>query len=246
MPRIPPGPLQVNQHMAAAEKQPIRILIVDDHKLMRQGLCLLFKNKSDLQVVGEAGTAQEALALAGVEQPDIILLDLDLGSCSSLDFLPELRSSAPDSRIIILTGVRDTELHKRAVLLGAVGLVMKDHAADVLVRAIDRVHSGEAWLNHSMTASLINHLSRSHHQDENTAKIASLTTREREIIANVCQGYKNAQIAARLFISEATVRNHLTSILGKLGLTDRFELALYSYHHGLACPPESRQARKIS
>ena len=235
----------VNWYMSEGKLQPIRILIVHDHKLMRQGLCMLIENRADMRVVGEAGANQEALALAGREKPDIILLDLDLGG-SSLDLLPELRKRAAAARILILTGVRDADLQKRAVLLGALGVVMKDQAAEVLLRAIERVHSGEAWLNHSMTASVITQLSRQPRQDEDAAKIDSLTGREREIISIVCRGLKNSQVAARLFISEATVRNHLTSILNKLGLSDRFELALYSYHHGLARPPESSKAEKTS
>ena len=239
-------PADDSQHMSEDARQSIRVLIVDDHMLMRQGLCMLLEHRTNVQVVGETGMRQEALTLAGRHQPDIILLDLDLGSCSGLDLLPDLRAAAANARIIILTGVEDAELHQRAVLLGAMGLVMKDQPSHVLLRAIERVHAGEAWLNHSMTASVIGHLTRPRRQDENAAKIASLTPREREIISVVCQGFKNPQIAARLFISEATVRNHVTSILSKLGLSDRFELALYSYHHGLAAPPASQQAKKIS
>ncbi len=207
---------------------------------------MLLGSRTGMQIVGEAGTAKEALVLAGLEQPDIILTELVLGGGSSLDFLPDLRQTAPAARILVLTGVRDTELHKRAVFLGALGLVMKDQTVDVLLRAIERVHSGEAWLNHTMTANVIAHLSRPRRHNEEEAKIASLTEREREIVCIACQGYKNAQIAARLFISEATVRNHITSILSKLGLSDRFELAIYSYRHGLARPPEMLPLEKTS
>jgi two-component system, NarL family, nitrate/nitrite response regulator NarL len=226
--------------MSNGELPPIRILIVHDHKLMRQGLCVLIENRADMRVIGEVGTRKEALTLAGQDQPDIILLDLELGGGSSLDFLPELHKMAEDARILILTGVQDAELHRRAVLIGALGLVMKDQAAEVLLRAIEKVHAGEAWLNHSMTASVITQLSHPRRQDEDAAKIATLTCREREIISVVSEGLKSKQIAEKLYISEATVRNHLTSILSKLGLSDRFELALYAYRHSLAHPPRAQ------
>jgi len=232
--------------MSEGKSQPIRILIIHDHKLIRQGLCMLIERRADMRVVGEAGVNREALALAGREKPDIILMDLDFGGVGSLDLLPELRKTVASARILILTGVRDTDSHKQAVLLGALGVVMKDQSAEVLLRAIERVHSGEAWLNHSMAASVITQLSRQPRLDEDAAKIASLTGREREIISIVCRGLKNSQVATQLFISEATVRNHLTSILNKLVLSDRFELALYSYNHGLARPPDFGKAEQAS
>lgn len=215
--------------------KPIRILIIDDHKLMRQGLCMLIENRSDLAVVGEAANRKESLAVAEREQPDIILLDLDLGGSNSLEFLRELRKSAQKARVIILTGVRDPSLHKRALLMGAMGLVMKDQAAEVLLKAIERVHAGEAWVDHAMTATLLRQPALARRQE---ATGVELTGRELEIVSLACEGLKNAQIAARLFIREATVRNHLTSILAKLQLADRFELALYCYRHGLARPPQ--------
>ncbi len=208
-------------------------MIIDDHKLMRQGLRMLIENRSDMAVVGEAANRKESLEVTRREQPDVILLDLDLGGVNSLEFLRELCASAPKARVLILTGVRDASLHKRAMLMGAVGLVMKNVAAETLLLAIERVHAGEAWLDHTMTANLIHHPARRY-----TGKGAELTEREREIMSLTCEGLRNPQIAAQLFISEATVRNHITSILSKLELTDRFELALYCYRHGLARPPQ--------
>jgi len=213
----------------------IRILVVDDHKLVRQGLRMVIENRPDMAVVGEAGNRKEALEATAKEQPDIILLDLDLGGETSLDLLRELGKSAKQARVIILTGVRDPSLHKRALLMGAMGLVMKDHAAEVLLKAIERVHAGEAWVDHAMTASLLRQPALARRQE---GKGVELTGRELEIVSLASAGLKNAQIAARLFISEATVRNHLTSVLAKLQLADRFELALYCYRHGLARPPE--------
>jgi DNA-binding NarL/FixJ family response regulator len=121
------------------------------------------------------------------------------------------------------------------------GLVLKDKATEVLIKAIERVHAGEVWLDRSLTASVLSELSLAETRKSNPEadKVATLTGREREIVELVSQGLKNKQIAERLFISEATVRNHLTSILSKLDLSDRFELALYAYRHHLAKPPVS-------
>jgi len=220
--------------------QRIRILMVDDHKVVRQGLRMFIEQRPDMLVVGEAGNCNEALSLAGREQPDIILLELDLSGNSSLNFLEELISASGGARVIVLTGVRDPDAHFQAVRLGALGVIMKDQSADMLLRAIERVHAGEAWLDHKMTASVIAQFSRSRRFNDEAAKIDSLTVREREIVTVVSEGLKNRQIAERLFISEATVRNHLTTILSKLGLSDRFELAIYSYRHGLADPPRQQ------
>jgi two-component system, NarL family, nitrate/nitrite response regulator NarL len=228
------------------QSQRIRILMVDDHKVVRQGLRMFIEKRSDMLVVGEAGNGNEALSLAGREQPDIILLELDLGGSSSLGFLEEMISVSGGARVIVLTGVRDPDAHFQAVGLGALGVMMKDQSADMLLRAIERVHAGEAWLDHKTTANVIAQLSRPRRLNDEAAKIDSLTVREREIVTVVSEGLKNRQIAERLFISEATVRNHLTTILSKLGLSDRFELAIYSYRHGLADPPRqySHQADK--
>jgi DNA-binding NarL/FixJ family response regulator len=207
---------------------------------MRAGLRMLIENHDGMIVVGEAGTRAEGLAIATREQPDIVLLDLDMGAESGLDFMPHLLAAAPNARVVILTGLRDTEAHRRAVHLGAIGLVFKEKAAEVLIKAIEKVHGGEVWLDRALTASVLSEMSHAdgrERADPDIHKISFLTEREREVVGLVCEGLKNKQIGDRLFISEATVRNHLTSILSKLGLSDRFELALYAYRHHLAKPP---------
>jgi DNA-binding NarL/FixJ family response regulator len=226
--------------MPDSAAEAIRILIIDDHVIVRAGLRMLIGSHEGMIVVGEAGTRIDALAIAAHEQPDIILLDLDMGNESGLDFLRELLATAAKARVVVLTGVREPEAHRRAVHLGAMGLVFKDKAAEVLIKAIEKVHAGEVWLDRSLTASVLSemsHADESKTPDPDADKIASLTGREREILGLVCEGLKNKQIGDRLFISEATVRNHLTSILSKLELSDRFELALYSYRQHLAKPP---------
>ncbi len=218
----------------------IRILLVDDHTIVRSGLRMLIRSEPGLEVVGEADGRASALDSAARLQPDIILLDLDLGGRSSLDFLPDLLASVPQGRVILLTGTRNPDEHVRAVRLGAMGVVLKEQAADVLVQAIQKVHAGEAWLDPTLTARLLTGMAPGRgakQADPEAIKIAALTDREREVIALICEGLQNKNIGLRLFISETTVRHHLTSIFSKLGVENRLELVIYAYRHGLAQPP---------
>jgi two-component system, NarL family, nitrate/nitrite response regulator NarL len=223
----------------AAESKPIRVLLVDDHAVLRSGLRLLIESQPGQEVVGEAGNRTDALAAVEREQPDVILLDLALPGTDGLDLLPELLAAAKEARVLILTGVLDPEAHTRAMRLGAVGVVLKEKAPEVLIKAIEKVHEGEIWLDRSMVANVFGARPRageSRQRDPEAMKIATLTEREREIIALVGEGLRNKQVADRLFISEGTVRNHLTTIFGKLEVSDRFELMIFAYRHGLAKP----------
>ena len=213
----------------------IRIALVDDHVVVRSGLRLLVESRSGWSVVAEASGTDEAVSAAAREQPDVILLDLDLGTGSGLDCLPRLREVAPAARVLILTGLRDTELHQQAVRLGAAGVVAKDMAADSLLKAIERVHAGETWLDRRTTASLLAELARGKPQpkDPDAARIATLTPRERELVSLIAEGLRNQQIADRLHISEATVRHHLSSIFAKLEVSDRVGLTIYAFRHDL-------------
>jgi DNA-binding NarL/FixJ family response regulator len=220
-------------------KAPIRILLVDDHAVVRTALRMVIQNQPGMVMAGEAGTSSEALDLAARERPDIVLLDVDLGGENGLDIIPELLSACA-CRVIVLTGVRDPEVHYRAVKLGAVGLVQKERAVDVLIDAIQKVHEGQAWLDPSLTARVLSEVSsagKSKKADPEEMKIASLTDREREVLTLISEGLKNKEIADRLFISEWTVRHHITSIFSKLEVSDRVELILYAYRRGLATPP---------
>jgi DNA-binding NarL/FixJ family response regulator len=225
--------------MSEQQSAPIRILIVDDHAVMRAGLRAMLENQPHMHVVGEAADRATTIAIAAAEQPDIILLDLDLGDDNGFDLLPELLNIAPEAHVIVLTGLRDPEAHRRAVLLGAMGLVLKEKAFDTVLKAIEKVHAGEVWLDRAMIASILNiraHGASTREENSVTAQIATLTDREREVIQLIGQGLRNKAIAERLVISEATVRNHLTSIFSKLEVNDRFELVVYAYRHHLAEP----------
>lgn len=216
---------------------PIRVLIVDDHAIVRAGLCMLLKSRPGITVVGEAADCAAAVVAAAREQPDIVLLDLDLSGALAFDCLADLRAAAPAARELLLTGTNDSELHQLAVQRGVAGLVLKQHATESLLKAIEKVHAGEVWFERNLMARAITRAREPAKCDPEAAKIAVLTKREREVIALICEGLKNQEISDRLFISEATVRHHLTSIFGKLQLSDRLGLAIFAFRHRLTKPP---------
>ena len=216
-----------------------RILLVDDHPVVREGLRTFVATRADFQVVADAATADEALALVQAHQPDVILLDLDLNGASGLDLLPAMLQAAPAARALVLTGIRDVKVHQEALARGARGLLLKDQAAAMLLKAIEKVQQGEYWFERAVLGRVLDRVIAPEvpPADSDAGRIASLTAREREIIALVGKGLKNQQIADRLFVSEKTVRNHLTTIFAKLNVGDRFELAIFAYRHGLAQVP---------
>lgn len=218
----------------------IRVMIVDDHAIVRAGLRMLIESRPGLSIVAEAERSSEVLNLAELTQPDIILLDLDLGGNNGLDLIPELIGRAPQARLILLTGIRDESVHRHGVRMGAMGLVPKEHAPEMLLKAIEKVHEGEVWLDRSMTANVLADLARARELQEvssEEAKIASLTERELEVIGLIAEGLPNKEIADRLSISDSTVRHHLTSIYSKLEAPGRLELVIYAFRHGLADLP---------
>lgn len=222
----------------ATAKNIIRILMVEDHLVVRAGLRMLIENSPRMEVVGMVGNRSEALAMAAAKIPDLILLDLDLGKENGLEFLADLHKAARNARVLVLTGVQDIEAHRQAARLGAMGVVLKEHAPEVLIKAIEKVHSGEAWLDRSTMARMLHEMTQAETEvDPETAKIASLSEREREVIKLIAEGLKNKQIAERLFICETTVTHHLSAIFSKLDVSDRLELAIYAFSHKLAKMP---------
>ena len=219
-------------------ERPITVMIVDDHVVIRSGLRMLIEHDQQMRVVAMAGNQAEALERAAKETPDVIVLDLLLGDEDALAFLPELCEASPTSRVLVLTGVQNPDAHRRAIRRGAMGIVLKEHAADQLLKAIEKVNKGEVWIERSMMGSMIQELSKPPMVDPELAKIESLTEREREVIALVGEGLKNKQVGERLFISETTVTHHLSSVFSKLEVSDRLELIIYAFRHGLAKMPK--------
>jgi DNA-binding NarL/FixJ family response regulator len=217
------------------ESSSVRILLVDDHAMFREGVKLLLQRDSHLEVVGEASNPEQALELAARAHPEIVLLDIDLAGHDGLDMIESLHATSPGSDIIVLTGVRDEGLQTRALRSGAKGFVQKDQHGDLVLRAIQKVRDGEIWFDRGTIGAAVTRLMSGDTEDQ--GPLGTLTPRERDITRLVGEGLKNDAIAQRLFISEKTVRNHLTVIFDKVGVRDRLHLAIYAYRRGLAKLP---------
>lgn len=231
----------------SASPDNIRVLVVDDHKIIRDGLRDLIESRRGMSVVGDAGNRADALRLAARERPDVVVLDLDLGDEGGLSLIPELLGLSEDLNVIVLTGLRDAEQRDRAMELGAKGMVLKEEGASELLGAIEKVcRTGEYWLEPGAARRLLGRRAARAAEQPNpeVARIATLTAREREIIALVGEGLENKEIAERLrpVVAEATVRNNLTTIYSKLDIQGgRLGLLVYAYKHGLVSPtPDTR------
>ena len=212
----------------------INVIIIDDHSIVREGIRMIIENDNELKVVGETDNMPEAISIISREKPDIVLLDLDLDRVLSLDSISEIFIASENSKVLILTGVIDEELHKRAILNGARGIILKHQAVTVLLKAIKKVHQGEAWIDRALTSRLLDEANKTAHLSrEEDKKINLLTQRESEIIKLITEGLVNKEIAKRMNVVEKTVRNHLTIIYSKLEVTSRLELAIYASRHGL-------------
>ncbi len=225
--------------IAVSDVRPIRVLIVGNERVMRAALRALIDGQPGTHVIGEVEGLDTALAVIMSEQPDVTLVDPDHNG--GADVLADLiRAAATKTRMILLTGSPDSTPVADALGNGAVGLVLKQQAPEVLIKAIGKVHDGELWLDRSVAARVLTELSRAGHgdrSDPDLAKAESLTKRERQVVTLVSQGLRNTQVAERLGISEVTVRNHLTSIFRKLEVTNRFELVIHAFRCGLASLP---------
>lgn len=216
-------------------------MLVDDHRTVLWGLTKLIDGeKPRMEVVGTATNCTEAIDLADRTGPDVIVLDIDLGKQSGIDAIPAFVGRT-ETRVLVLTGLRDASLHDQAVLAGARGIVLKEDPPETILKAIEKIHEGELWLDRVTTGRIFGELSRTGttpRRDAEKAKRSLLTVRERELIsqlvADPSANYR--KIAERLHITEHTVRNHLTSIYSKLGVINRLELHVYAHRHGLKEP----------
>jgi DNA-binding NarL/FixJ family response regulator len=220
---------------------PIRILLLNKDTIARAGVNLLLGCNPGFKVVGQAGEEEQALQLVSQEQPDIIILHESMENSLGSDFLSDLLAVTRKPRIILVTASRDPKYHMEAIKKGAVGIVVAENHPEVLYKAIEKVYAGEVWLDRTLIANFV--IQKTHGDipaimEPKTARIAMLSQREREIITLIGEGLKNQQIADQLFLSEVTVRHHLTSIFRKLAISDRLELVIYAYQHNLARLPE--------
>lgn len=213
----------------------IRVMLVDDHRSVLWGLEKLINGERPrMQVVAKATTAAGAVQGAEEAKPDVVVLDLDLGGESGCDIIASLINGR-GTRVLVLTGVRDGKMRETSILRGACGVVHKEEPAETLLKAIEKVHQGELWLDRATTARVFVELSRPKEKPGGETALGSLTAREREIVEQLVAdpGSDNRKLAHKLSIGEHTLRNHLSRIYDKLGVPNRLELYVYAQRHGL-------------
>lgn len=215
-------------------ENPIRVLIVDDHFVVRKGVCALLAGTADIAVVGEAGDGRQAVEAANRCAPQVILMDLKLPEFDGVEATRRILAAQPDVAIVILTGTEvETEV-LTAVSAGALGYLAKTSPREDFLEAIRRVSRGEAWLPPRITRQLLAHL-----KPPATERPDPLTDRESEVLALLARGWGNRSIARELSIAEVTVRTHVSHILDKLGVSNRVQATLYALRSGLVQPEPS-------
>jgi two-component system response regulator DevR len=210
-----------------------KVLLVDDHEVVRLGLMTLINDQADMEVVGEAGTAAEALKAVERLRPDVVLMDIRLPGEGGIEATQRITHSFPGSRVVILTSFADDALVVRAIQAGAAGYVLKQVGNQELLRAIQAAAHGQAVLDPTTTQRLLARVRENERRMEQDA-FRELSAREMAILAEVARGRTNAEIGRGLHLSEKTVRNYVSTILQKLHLTNRIELATYAVEHRLS------------
>lgn len=213
------------------QEKPIRVLIADDHPVVRRGLTSLINIRTEMELVGEAVDGVEAVDKARLLKPDVILLDLMMPRKGGLEAIGEIKQENPDARILILTSFADDDKVFPAIKAGALGYLLKDSPPEMLLQAIHDVHRGESSLHPTIARKLIRELNQPPPNLPPTE--APLTRREMEVLRLVARGLSNQEIATELVISEGTVRIHVSNILGKLHLANRTQATLYALQEGL-------------
>jgi DNA-binding NarL/FixJ family response regulator len=209
----------------------IRVLIADDHAVVREGLRAFLALQDDVEVVGEAADGEEAVQAVARLEPDVALVDLVMPRVDGIEAIGRIRAERPQTRVIVLTSFVDEDKMLPAVRAGAVGYLLKDVAPQDLVSAIRTVHAGGTLLHPTVVQELVREVSR-----DGAAAPNPLTAREREVLVLIARGRANKAIAFELGVAEKTVKTHVSNILGKLGLTDRTQAALYAVREGLVEP----------
>jgi DNA-binding NarL/FixJ family response regulator len=231
-------PTEGTQSASAAESnstgsEKIRIAIADDHTIFRDGLRRLLTLEGDFEIVAEAQDGTEVMDILRDKEPDILLLDLKMPGLDGLSLLQRIQTQKIKTKIIVLTASDDEGEYVQAMRYGTSGIVLKQTATELLLKSIRKVYEGEIWLDSKTTAAVMRQFASPSDPGPRERDKPRLSNREREIVALVAQGFKNKEIAERMFISEQTVKNHLHNIFDKLGVSDRLELALYAIHRNI-------------
>ncbi|MCL2424659.1 MAG: response regulator transcription factor [Micrococcales bacterium] len=215
---------------------PIRVILVDDQQLVRAGLTMVVNAQPDMRVVGEAADGEAAVALVSRTPADVVLMDVRMPRLDGIEATAAITADPAAPRIVMLTTYDLDEYLLTAIKAGASGFLLKDAPPDDLVGAIRAVHSGDAVIAPASTRRLIDHVAALSGPDEDPARFAELTDREREVLVLVSRGMSNAEIASTLFLAETTVKTHVGRILTKLGARDRVQAVVIAYEGGLVRP----------
>ncbi len=224
--------------------QVIRILIADDHSVVRAGLRALLERQGHLRVVAEASTGEEAISKAQEYRPDVAVLDIRMPGVSGIEACRKIVETVEGCRVIMLTSYAEDELLFTAIQAGASGYLLKRIGDNDLVQAVERVSRGEGMLDPAMTSSVFAEM-RKANQAQHAAAFADLTAQELSVLALVAEGLTNRQIAVRLYLGEGTVRNYVSSVLAKIGVSNRAEAAAYAVKHNISelIPPSAGKAK---
>jgi DNA-binding NarL/FixJ family response regulator len=222
----------------------IRLLIADGFPVTRAGLRAILASSPDIEIVAEVEDGSEAVNRALELDPDVVIMELRLPKMDGLTVLRTLQTRAPRTKVLLFTGSDSKEDFIEAMKLGCSGILMKSSAPALIIKSIQKVNAGEIWLDSNTTAAVIRQFANPGdvaapllHGNGKPRERAQLSQREREIIVLIAQGYKNKEIAEKMFITEQTVKNHLHNVFDKLGVSDRLELALYAIHNSLHLKP---------
>jgi DNA-binding NarL/FixJ family response regulator len=216
---------------------PIRVLLVDDHAVVRTGLKAFFDMLDDIDVVGEAADGSEGVAMARRLKPDVILMDLLMPNMDGITAIGRIKAEMPETEIVTMTSFIEEEKVTSALEAGASGYVLKDAEADEVAAAVRAAHAGEVHLDPAVARLLAQRLRAKQSAPDDL--VEPLTDREREVLALLAQGLSNKEIGARLFITERTARTYVSNILGKLGLASRTQAALWAVEHKIAESPKA-------
>lgn len=208
----------------------ITVMIADDHILMREGIKQLLDLEADIDVIAQAGDGQEAVEKALEYNPDVILLDINMPKMNGIDVLRRLKDFGASSKVIMLTIHEDKEYLFETMKIGASGYVLKDSDADSLIKAIKDVNNGDTYIQPSIASLLVEGLGET---NKVVAKIEALTKREYEVLTLIAEGLNNRAIAEKLYISEKTVKNHVSSIFKKIEVNDRIQAAIFAFKHNI-------------